>query len=217
MKLARVLVLSLAVAVAPAAMSQNWEIGGGVGGGFYTSQDVTLSGASAAAKIHTNVAGSAWLDNDIQVHWAGELRYDYQLGALALSSGGTHASFGAASQAFHYDLLWRAAPNGSKIRPFLGAGAGIKMYQGNGTEVVYQPLSQFALLTKAQDLTPLVSAGGGVKIQLTPRMALRLEVHDFLTPFPKQVIVPNQGAKAGGWLQDFVPMAGLSVRLGKGE
>jgi hypothetical protein len=34
-------------------------------------------------------------------------------------------------------------------------------------------------------------------------------VHDFLTPFPKQVITPAANAKVGGWLQDFVPMAGL--------
>ncbi len=217
MKLARLLVVSLAVAIMPAAMAQKWEIGGGAGGGFYTSQDVTLSGASAAAKIGSNLAGSAWLDNNSQGHWSGELRYDYQLGALALSSGGTHTSFGAATQAIHYDVLWHATPNRSRIRPFVGAGAGVKVYQGNGTEVVYQPLSQFALLTKAQDLTPLVSVGGGVKIQLTPRVALRLEGHDFLTPFPKQVIVPNQGAKVGGWLQDFVPMAGLSISLGRGE
>lgn len=217
MKLARWLVVSLAAAMVPAASGQNWEIGGGAGGGFYTSQDVNLSGASAAAKIAANLAGSVWLDNNSQGRWGGELRYDYQMGALELSSGGAQASFGAATQAIHYDVQWRGAPNGSKIRPFFGAGAGIKMYQGNGTEMVYQPLSQFALLTKAQDLTPLVSAGGGVQVQLTPRVALRLEVHDFLSPFPKQVIVPNQGAKVGGWLQDFVPMVGLSFGLGRGE
>ena len=45
----------------------------------------------------------------------------------------------------------------------------------------------------------------------------RVEVHDFLTPFPKQVIAPNQGAKVGGWLQDFVPMVGISYLFGPGE
>jgi hypothetical protein len=217
MYLARLLAVCLAAALVPAAMGQKWEFGGGTGGGFYTSQDVSLDNSSASAKLQSNVAGSAWLDNNGQGHWGGELRYDYQLGALELSSGGTQTTFGAQTQAIHYDFMWYGSPNGSKIRPFIGAGAGIKMYQGTGTEVVYQPLSQFALLTKTTDLTPLASAGGGVKFQLSPHIMLRVEVHDYLTPFPKQVITPNQGAKVGGWLQDFVPMVGLSYLFGPGE
>ena len=34
--------------------------------------------------------------------------------------------------------------------------------QGTGAQVAYQPLSNFALLTQQQDLTPLVSAGAGL-------------------------------------------------------
>jgi hypothetical protein len=49
-----------------------------------------------------------------------------------------------------------------------------------------------------------------VKFSLSPAVQLRLEAHDFLTPFPKNVIAPAQGSTVGGWLQDFVVMAGLS-------
>jgi len=38
----------------------------------------------------------------------------------------------------------------------------------------------------------------------------QLNVHDYATPFPKNVITPNSGAKVGGWLMDFVPMIGIS-------
>jgi hypothetical protein len=194
----------------PAAMAQRWEVGGGGGGGFYTSDDVTNPAGSASAKIQTNVAASAWMDNHSSGHWSGELRYDYQRGDLALSQNGTHASFGAQSQAAHYDLQWRFASQEAVIQPFVSAGGGIKIYQGIGTEQVYQPLSNFALLTKAQDLTPLISAGGGVRVKLSQHLALRLEVHDFLTPFPKNVIAPAANSKVGGLLQDIVPMVGLS-------
>ena len=193
-----------------AAMAQKWEVGGGVGGGFYTSQDVTSPAGSASAKIQTGLAGAAWLANNGQGHWSGELRYEYQMGSLALSSGGTTATFGAHTQQFHYDVMWHATPSESRIRPFVEAGAGIKLYQGTGTQVAYQPLSNFALLTQQQDLTPLVSAGAGVKFQISPHVQLRLDVHDYLTPFPKNVITPNAGAKVGGWLMDFVPMVGIS-------
>ncbi len=217
MKLARMLVVCSAVAVAPAAMAQKWEFGGGVGGGFYTSQDVTSPGGSASAKIQSNIAGSVWLGNNGRGRIGGELRYDYQRGDLQLTSGGTSATFGAQTHAIHYDFLWHATPTGSKIRPFVAVGGGVKIYQGTGTETAFQPLSSFALLTKDQDLTALLSVGAGVKVQLAPHLALRLDVHDYLTRFPNKVIAPNQNAKVGGWLQDFVPMAGLVFTFAEGR
>lgn len=216
MKAARWLLVCVA-ALAPVAMAQRWEVGGGAGGGFYTSQDVSLDGASAAAKIDTNVQGSAWLGNNGPNKWGGELRFDYQLGDLALNGGGQSASFAARSYAFHYDVLWHFTPNGSKIRPYVALGAGVKIYQGTGAPTAYQPLYQFALLSPTQDLTPLVSGGAGVKVQLASHMQLRFEVHDYATPFPKQVIMPNSGAKVGGWLMDFVPSVGLSYTSAEGR
>jgi len=215
MKKNSMLVVCLAMATAafaPLARAQKWEFGGGVGGGFYTSQDISGTSGSAAGKVGMGLAGSAWLASNGNGHWGGEIRYDYERGDLQLNGGGSSASFGSVSHAIHYDLLWYATPNGSRIRPFVAVGAGIKIFEGNGAEVAFQPLSNVALLTKAQDLTPMASAGAGVKIQLASRVSLRFELHDYLTPFPKKVITPNFGEKVGGWglLQDFVPMVGIS-------
>jgi hypothetical protein len=209
MKIVQMLLVGSAI-LASSAMAQSWEIGGGVGGGFYTSQNVTSPLGSASAKLQTGLAGGAWLANNGHGHWSGELRYEYQMGDLALSSGGTSVAFGAHTQQFHYDVMWHATPSESRIRPFIAAGAGIKLYQGTGAQVAYQPLSNFALLTQQQDLTGLASVGAGVKFQLSPHVQIRVDVHDYLTPFPKIVITPIVGAKAGGWLQDFVPMVGVS-------
>jgi len=210
MKILQMLFVGSALLV-PFAMAQSWEVGGGVGGGFYTSQDVTSStGGSASAKVQTGLAGAAWLGNNFPGHWSGELRYEYQMGNLALSSGGTTATFGAHTQQFHYDVMWHATPTESRIRPYVAAGAGVKLYQGTGAQAAYQPLSNYAILTQQQDLTPLVSVGAGVKFQLSQHVQIRLDVHDYLSPFPKGVITPNVGSKAGGWLQDFVPMVGIS-------
>jgi len=214
MKSVRTLLVCAAVLI-PAASAQKWEFGGGVGGGFYTSQDVSSAGGSASAKIASNIAGSAWAVNDKGDHWGGEIRADFQLGDLQLSGGGTQATFAARSYAAHYDAVYHFAPNGARIRPFVSLGAGIKVYQGTGAQVLYQPLSQFALLTQAQDLTPLISGGFGIKMQLSPHLQIRAEVHDFATPFPKKVITPNNGASTGGWLQDFVPMIGISYTIGE--
>ncbi len=199
-------------AFAPLASAQKWEFGGGVGGAFYTSSDVTGPTGSAAGKVGMGVAGAAWLDNNSNGHWGGEIRYDYQQGALQLNGGGQSASFGAYNHALNYDILWYPTSNGSRMRPFVSVGAGIKIYEGSGSEVAFQNLSNVALLTQQQDLTPLAVVGGGVKWQISPRLQMRFEVHDFLTPFPKKVITPNVGEKIGGlgWLQDFTPMVGIS-------
>ncbi len=209
MRLSRMVIVCASLAAIPQAWAQKWEFGGGVGGGFYTSENVTAPGGSAAAKIQSNISGSAWLGNNGQGNWGGEIRYDYQAGDLQLSQAGTQATFGANSWAVHYDILYHFAGSEATIRPFVAAGAGVKIYRGTGTQVIYQPLSNFALLTQDQDLTPLVSVGAGLKFKLSSRMQFRLEVHDYLTTFPKQVIAPAANAKVGGWLQDFVPMAGI--------
>jgi hypothetical protein len=203
-------ILVCAVTTAPVALAQRWEFGGGVGGGFYTSRDITAASGSVSANIQTNIAASGWLDNNSRGRWGGELRYDYQRGDLQLKQGGTQANFNAETHGIHYDVLWHLAPSESAVRPFVGAGAGIKVYHGVGKEVVFQPLSSFALLTRAQDVTPLVSVGGGIKFNVGGRWQLRVEVHDFATPFPKKVITPNLGAKVSGWIHDIVPMVGLS-------
>src|SRR5271169_2659265 len=103
MKRTSMLVVCSALALIPAARAQRWEVGGAVGGGFYTSQDVSAPGGSASAKIQNSYAGTLWLGNNGSGHWGGELRADYQGGALQLNQGSTQASFGAHSYGLHYD------------------------------------------------------------------------------------------------------------------
>ena len=115
------------MAVAPSAMAQKWEFGGGVGGSFYLSRDVTNGSTAASAKLKTNVASGVWLGENLGNKWGGEVRYDYQRGDLQLKSGGASASFSGETHALHYDILWHATPRGAKVRPFL---AGRRGHQG---------------------------------------------------------------------------------------
>jgi hypothetical protein len=203
--------LILALAGVPAALAQKWEFGGGVGGGFYTSHDISGPAGSAAGKFSSNVAASGWLANSSDKAWGGELRYDYQRGEAQLSSSGTTATFAAQTHAVHYDVQLHFAPREATVRPFIAFGGGFKLYQGTGTEVVSQPLSKIGLLTKTTDIKPLVGAGAGLKVSVSRSIGLRAEVHDYFTPFPDKVIAPALGAKAGGWIQDIVVSFGLSI------
>lgn len=198
------------LAMAPAALAQKWEVGVAGGGSFYTTQAVKNAIGNADAGFSNGFIASAWLGNNSSGTFGGELRYDYERNDLKLGSGGTNVNFGGQSNAVHYDFVMHFAPTESHIRPFVAAGAGVKVFSGTGREQDFQPLSNIALLTKTSQLEPLVSVGGGIKIAISPSVQLRLEAHDFLTPFPKNVIAPAPGSTIGGWLQDLVAMAGLS-------
>ncbi|MEP6601563.1 MAG: outer membrane beta-barrel protein [Nitrospirota bacterium] len=209
----RTLLATLFVTIisAPAVLGQKWEVGGGVGGSFYTSQDFKNAAGAAQAGLSDGVAASIWLGNNSSRLLGGELRYDYEKTDLKVSSGSTRVSFGADTHAFHYDLLLHFAPRNSRVRPFILGGGGVKLFRGTGKESAFQPLSTFALLTKTNETKGLLSLGAGIKFAVTHNFQLRVEVHDYATPFPKSVIAPALGAKTEGWLQDFVAMAGLSI------
>ena len=87
----------------------------------------------------------------------------------------------------------------------------VKLFRGIGKESAFQPLSNLALLSKTNETTALVSAGGGVKFLLTQAVQFRVEIHDGLTPFPKKVITPAAGSSINGWLQDLMVLAGISI------
>lgn len=194
----------------PAALAQKWEVGAGVGGSFYTSQTFSNAVTNADAGLSNAVAVSAWLGNNPGRLLGGELRYDYENSGLRLSSGGGDAKFSGHTNAFHYDFVLNMANGEARVRPFLSAGGGVKLFTGTGREASVQPLSNIGFLTRTTETVGLISLGGGMKFNLTRAAQLRLEVHDNLTPFPKSVIAPAAGTKVSGWLQDFVVMAGIS-------
>lgn len=208
-------VLFLASVVAtPAAFAQKWEVGIGAGGSFFTSQTITNPAGNADVTRQPGVALSAWIDNTIGSGlFGGELRYDYEMGDLKLSSGGTSTTFASRSNAIHYDFQFNFASSEAAVRPFVEAGGGVKWYSGTGTEQVFQPLSNIAVFSDVRDVRPLVSVGGGVKFNIAKSTMMRLEVHDYLTSFPSNLIAPVNGSSGGGWFQDIVVSAGLSWGL----
>jgi Outer membrane protein beta-barrel domain len=196
--------------LAPAALAQRWDFGLFGAGAIYNSQSVTLGSASASAGFSNGFGGGVWVGQNHYRYVGGEIRYGYLRNDLKLNAGSTTATFGGEAHAIHYDFLLYTKPVGAKVRPYFAGGGGLKIYRGTGTEVVSQPGSQFALLTRTTDARPMISVGTGVRWTISPRMGVRIEFRDYMTPFPKGVIAPNSGAKVGGWIHDFLPMVGLS-------
>jgi hypothetical protein len=107
-------------------------------------------------------------------------------------------------------MLLHTKPLEAKSRPYLAVGGGMKYYRGTGAEQVYQPLGNIALLTQTHDMRPLLSVGGGVKWRVGQNVYLRLDVRDYITPFPKKVITPVGNVKADGWIHNITPMIGFT-------
>jgi hypothetical protein len=210
MKVLRKLIFTALVVLAPACFAQKWEVGGVTGGGFSSGLNVSNAIDTATTGLANGLAFGAVLGQNLYPRISGELRYTYSLGDLQLSGSGQSASFKGTTQSMHYDILVHSRATHSRVQPFAAAGGGMRIFSGVGTETPYQPLSSLALLTKTQQWMPLVTFGGGIKCAIAPRVLLRLEVQDYLTRFPTNVIAPAPGAHLSGWLHDFVPMAGIT-------
>ena len=188
-----------------------YEFGGGVVGSFYDKKTFTSTVGNAEAGFDKGLGASVWVGHHMYPKLSGEMRYDFLRNDMTLEGGGAKASFGGDSHAVHYDLHYHFTELGSRFRPFVLGGAGVKVYQGTGQERAFQPLSQIAVLSHTMEISGLITFGAGVKFQLTDRVLLRLEFRDNLSRFPKKVIAPNKGSGGDGWLHNFAPTAGVSV------
>lgn len=198
------------LAMAPVVTAQTWEAGGAAAAGFYNHQAVSSAAGRAEAGLGRGPVVSGFFAHNLYRNVGAEIRYTFQPNDLELSSGGKRVTFRGLSHAVHYDCVVYVRPRESLLRPFLAGGAGFKQYRGTGRESAWQPLGNFALLTRTQEWQPLVSVGAGLKFVLGPGLAARVEFRDYLTPFPRTVIAPAPGARVGGWLHAIVPLAGFS-------
>lgn len=211
MKVMRMMWIPAICLLPSAGVAQKWEFGGEAGGSFYTSKSVSaVNNTSVDAKFNPGFNAGVVFGQNNHKYIGGELHYTFLYNEMELSGNGGKATFTGQSHAMHYDFLFHTAEAGSKIRPFVAGGAGVKYYRGTGTEVAAQPLSSYALLTKTSEVKPLISFGAGVKVRMSDRLQLRVEVRDYFTQFPKAVIAPNRGSKVDGWIHNITPMFGVS-------
>lgn len=209
----RIILSSLAfLAILPGlSFGQHWEVGGSGGYNFLRDVDVTAGTVTGKTGFDSGFAAGAVLGNNLHRLIGGEIRYTYQKQDLKVTSGSSQATLDGRAHALHYDVLIHATPRESAIRPFFAIGAGVKYYQGTGTETAFQPLSNLVLLTRTNEAQPLVSVGGGVKVAVGKRALVRFDFRDYATPLPTSLLVTPPNSSASGWIHDFVFLVGLSA------
>jgi hypothetical protein len=208
--------LCLAVAVwlllvlALPAAAQKWEFGGLGGASFYTSSTVSRSTGTASAGFDPGVAAGVFLGQTVTDRIGGEIRYLFGQNDLRLESGGTKISFGGRTHTIHYDVLFYLTDSRSSARPYFAVGGGAKRFEGTGTEAAFQPLSQFAILTRTGQWSGVLDFGAGVKFPVGDNVNLRAEFRDYLSRVPTGVITPVPPSELGGWTHNLVFLFGIS-------
>ena len=201
-------------AAAAGCFAQQWEFGAGAGGSFPTTVPVTAPGGSATAGFKTGAAFGAYLGQNLYKHVSGEIHYGFIMSDLRVKSGSAEATFSGQSHVLHYDVILHTGSREARTQAFVSLGGGLRVFRGTGTEAAYQPLNQYAYLTKTQELKPMGDVGVGVKLALSKKVSFRAEVRDYITPFPTKVVTPAANASFGGnILHDFVPMVSLIFAL----
>jgi hypothetical protein len=143
-------------------------------------------------------------------HLGIEGRYIYQDGDLQILGRGEEANLDGDSSAFSGGLVYTVLGRRVALCPYFAAGVGVKVYRGTQNTTPDEPLMVLALLHHATQAVGLVSYGGGVKWHFEEHWWVRLDVRDYVTPFPTHVISAAAGMHLNGWLHDFVPALGLS-------
>lgn len=209
----RHLLFSIGVFAIGAVHAQNREIGVLGGAAFLPGVSVQGPPVPVSAGFKPGAAAGVFFEQDLYSHWSGEIRYLFELRNLRLTSSGESASFSGYGHVLQYEIRYQLRPRSERVRPFLAAGGGMKVFQGAGEEAAYQPLMQYAWLTRTSELKPMLSVGAGCKIYLKRRMVLSFDLRDQITGFPSKVIAPAPGMAIKGWLHDFVPTVGLGWAL----
>jgi opacity protein-like surface antigen len=203
---------ALFLIVVTAPVLAQWDVGVVAGYGFRRSIDVRQQGGtSASLEFARGPAWGVYVGEDKTDHLGGEVHYLYERTPLKLSSGSTETSFAGHTHVFHFNMLFYGTRRTAAIRPFVAVGAGIKLYSGTGPDNANQPLSRFVLLTRRNEIKPVLSPGAGVKFHIGQRVSARLEGRYYLGPTPEDIIVAAPGASVKGWTHDFVPLIGVGL------
>lgn len=195
--------------------SDKWEISGVGGASFYRDLKAAGTNPARAAKAGfvNGVAAGAVLSQTGGGHWGGEFHYLFQTSNMRLrGTDGTsgEADFAAQSHSFHYDALLYFTRRDSRVRPFVAAGPGLKVYQASGQERAFRPLDNVVVFSRDSETKFLLSAGAGVKVKVHPNALVRVDFRDYVTGVPKGfVAVP--GVRLSGQFHNFVGTVGVGV------
>jgi hypothetical protein len=205
---ASIVVVGLAISLP--CLAQEWELGGAGGYGLYANPTIV----GPAGLIHPDYASKGVIGvvfgQNMYQHVGGEVRWLYQFGGPQLKFQGIEASSTGGTNLVTYDVLFFTSNREAKLRPYFAGGAGIKVYSGGQLRSVGQPFLGSAVLVPGSQVEPAISAGAGLKYNVSRSIMLRLDFRTYFSPCPDQIFRPVGTSYIRGWIYNFVPLAGIS-------
>jgi len=157
-------------------LTAGWSVLNDSGIGSLTS----FEGGTAPVGLGDGVRiGARWATNS-WVFLGHEFSYAYQRSSLAI---GDQPSQGMTVQNIYYNFVAHATPEGTVVRPFVTAGAGVSVFFPPG----------FSSLSGGGDNKFGYNYGGGLKFKLSDRFGLRFDLRDHVTGKPFNL--PNASGK----------------------
>ena len=193
-----------------AAFAQTYEIGAGIGYGFYRNGTIFSASETANVGIRNRFVAGIDLGYEFSEYVSEEFAYLYDDGHPFLQAPGVKSDIQGQSHALTLEFLFHFKPRSHRFRPFVAGGAGGKDYEIAGPAPLIQPAPQIASLTTNDVWKVVFSAGGGAQYLLRSHMLLRAEFRDYLTTFPRQQIVPAPHNTARGIFEQFTPLFAIS-------
>jgi hypothetical protein len=209
----RLTLLSLAfgITLSPMCLAQQWEFGATSGYSFYTNASIgnPIAEQSASAGFRPGYTLGAVFGENLYNYVGGELRYLFLWGTPQINFQGTRATMAGYTNLVVYDVLVHMASRDSSVRPYLAAGAGIKVYGGTSAGSLMQPLTQFAVLRPLTQVEPAVSVGGGLKYLVARHALLRADFRAYMSALPNHLFRTTGVSEIRGWVYNFVPQVGV--------
>jgi hypothetical protein len=172
---------------------------------------VNGAGVEAQVGVRNRFVASAVVTENLYDHFSGEIRYTFQDGDPFVSFNRNSVNIQGQSHTFTYDVLFHARGREARLRPYAAAGVGGKYYHTTGLAPLLQPAPNIVLLLPENQWRVVFSVGGGVSYLIGRHLILRADFRDYITPFPNELFRTVNRATQRGILQQFTPMAGISV------
>ena len=186
-------VIFLLFAFLRVSSAQVGEISVSLGESLFKNNKLGFTDATTQYQLNDGFGFAARLTLNTKRFLGHEFGYAYSHPKLAITGGGSESGMGVHTG--FYDLLLYMSPEGTRIRPFVAGGGQFSTFVPPGASVTYgQGTTKYGF-----------NYGAGIKMRVSSMFAIRLDVRDYSTGKPFDLI------NRSGWIHQVQVSGGVGI------